>query len=48
MTPERTRTINGRKISEYYWAGEYPVYVDRRLVEGTFDEVCARIEREAA
>lgn len=48
MSPERTCTIKGRKIAEYYWAGKYPVYVDNRLTEGSYEEVCARIEKEAA
>ena len=48
MTPSRTRTINGRKVNEYYWAGDYPVYVDNRLQPGeTFAQVCARLEAEA-
>ena len=43
MRPERTRTINGKKVSEYYWAGEYHVYVDNQLVPGTFEAVCASL-----
>lgn len=46
MDPERKCTINGRKVAEFYWAGEYPVYVDNRLVSGRYEEVCSRLEQD--
>ena len=36
MQPERSCTVNDRKVSEYYWAGEYPTYVDNRLTKHSY------------
>lgn len=47
MSPKRTKTIGGRIVKEFYWAGEYPVYVDHRFTPGSFEEVCERLERDA-
>ena len=38
MAPERSCTVNGRVIREYYWAGEYPVYVDNRLTKCSYED----------
>ena len=38
MSPERSCTVNGHKVREYYWAGEYPVFVDNRLTDHTYEE----------
>jgi hypothetical protein len=45
MRPEKKRIVNGHKVEQYYWAREYPVYVDNHLVETgeSFDEVCKRL-----
>lgn len=32
MDAERTKWINGHRVDEFYWAKEFPVYVDRKLV----------------
>jgi hypothetical protein len=40
MTPERTLTVNGKKVEEFYWAGKLIVYVDHHLVETDFDTTC--------
>ena len=37
MSPKRTKTIGGRIVKEFYWAGEYPVYVDHRFTPGSFE-----------
>jgi len=42
----KTAKIGDYEIYEYYWHGEYPVYVNNRLVEGNFSEVCKRIQSE--
>ena len=31
MSPHRQQIINGRKIEEYYWAGEMVVYIDNHV-----------------
>ena len=46
MNPERRTVINNHTIHEYYWHGDYPVYVDRQLVKGTYEEVCERIANQ--
>lgn len=45
MSPSRKATINGHVVHEYYWAGSWPVYVDNRLREGSFEDICAALER---
>lgn len=47
MTPERKRIINGVEVCEYYWAGDYPVYVGGRLSGMTFDGAVAMLEERA-
>lgn len=46
MDPTRTATINGHAVREYYWAGEYPVYVDSQLRAGSFEDICAALSKE--
>ena len=38
MQPERSCTVNGHVIREYYWAGEYPVYLDNRLTKRSYED----------
>ncbi len=45
MAPERSKTVNGHKVNEYYWAGEYPVYVNSRFYEGTFEQAVEAVEK---
>lgn len=45
MDPMRSIRIDGTTVHEYYWAGQYPVYVNNRLVRGSYDEVVAVIKR---
>lgn len=47
MNPERRTVINGHEIHEYYWHGDYPVYVDNKLEKGTFEEICERIANKS-
>lgn len=47
MRPERSAQINGQLIEEYYWAGEFIVYVNNQRFNGTFDEACERARRKA-
>jgi hypothetical protein len=37
MTPDRRIEIGGKKVEEYYWAGEYVVYIDGHLFNGNYD-----------
>lgn len=48
MSPERKTEINGHKVHEYYWAGEYPVYVDNRLTVGKFEDIVERLKVEGS
>ena len=43
MDSQRTETINGIKVEEYYWNGKVVVYVDNQKVEGTFEDACKAI-----
>ena len=38
MTPERSTVINGKRIEEFYWAGNMVVYVDFKKYEGTYED----------
>lgn len=39
MSPDRKETVNGKLVEEYYWAGEYVVYVDHRAANGSYDKI---------
>jgi hypothetical protein len=43
MTPERSKIINGHKINEYYWAGEFVVYIDNGLTTMSFEEAVEQL-----
>ena len=38
MSPERKITINGYKIEEYWWCGDFCCYVNNKLSKNTYDE----------
>lgn len=40
MEADREAVINGKRIAEFYWAGDIVVYVDNRLTEKSFEEAC--------
>ena len=46
LKPERKKEINDRTIEEVYWHGEYPVYVDKKLVNISFERACELAENE--
>uniref|UniRef100_A0A6H2A4Z3 Uncharacterized protein n=1 Tax=viral metagenome TaxID=1070528 RepID=A0A6H2A4Z3_9ZZZZ len=46
LKPERKKEINDRTIEEFYWHGEYPVYVDKKLVNISFERACELAENE--
>ena len=49
MTPHKTKSINGHKVEQFYWAGRMVVYVDNHLQKDqTFEEVCADLEEGLA
>lgn len=48
MTPERKRIVNGVEVCEYYWAGDYPVYIGGRLSGMTFDGAVRMLEDRQA
>lgn len=48
MNPERQKEINNHLIEEFYWNGTYPVYVDNRLVNISFERACMLAEEEIA
>jgi len=47
MNPERQCSINGFRIEEFYWAGDYIVYVNHGLVDGSYENACAIAEKNA-
>lgn len=46
MTPARKTTIGETEIKQYYWAGEWPVYVNSQLSDLTYEEAIEAAERE--
>ena len=46
MTPRRQEVINGKKIKEYYWAGDLVVYVDHHAVDSSFEKTCEDIRED--
>jgi len=42
MDAERKVTINGNKISEYWWAGKFIVYINNRASDLSFESACER------
>lgn len=45
MSPDRKETVNGKLVEEYYWAGEYVVYVDHRAAKGSFEKIIEKLRR---
>lgn len=45
MKASKTKGVNGYVIQEFYWCGDYVVYVDNRLVRTNFDDTVAAAER---
>lgn len=43
MKPERTATICGHKIEEFYLAGSLAVYIDEQCTVESFNTACARV-----
>lgn len=39
MKPERSKTINGKLVEEFYWCGKMVVYVNSRLSEQKYDDI---------
>lgn len=39
MSPTRKTTIDGKLVEEYYWAGEYVVYVNHFKTMFTYEQV---------
>ena len=48
MTPDRKVVVNGKKVEEYYWAGEYVTYIENRLFNGSFDSAVKSLTIPAA
>jgi len=46
MNPERTKTINGTTIEEYYWAGKFVVYINNKLSDYTFEQAIKSLESD--
>lgn len=38
MTPDRQEVVNGHKVEEYWWGGEFVVYIDNLASELTYEE----------
>ena len=43
MTPDRKVTIHGKIVEEFYWAGEYVVYIDGHAFEGSYERAIASL-----
>ena len=46
MTPDRTITIDGNRVEEFYWAGRMVVYINNHSTEETFEQACKRLALE--
>jgi len=45
MKPERSKTIDGHVVEEFYWSGRLVVYVDNERVDGvSFEDACLRVD----
>ena len=47
MTPDRRAIVNGKKVEEYYWAGNMVVYIDNHATDMTFEEALAHLKKDA-
>lgn len=43
VKPDREKKIGRNWVQEYYWAGDWVVYVNNRLYDGTFDDAVANL-----
>ena len=43
MEARRKEEIGGHVVEEFYWHGDYPVYIDNRKTDETFKEACQRL-----
>lgn len=46
LNPDRKKEINGHLIEEFYWHGEYLIYVDSKLVNISFTHACELAAKE--
>lgn len=46
LSPERKKEINGHIIEEFYWHGEFLVYVDHCITQETFQQACDRLQKK--
>ena len=46
MDAVRRKVINGNLIEEYYWHGDFIVYVNRYAYNGTFEEAVEAYEEQ--
>ena len=46
MNTTRKEMIRGHKVEEYYWHGEYVVYINNHLTQETFLGACKRLREE--
>lgn len=43
MSPDRKEIVNGKLVEEYYWAGQYVVYVDHYAAKGGYDKIIEKL-----
>ena len=46
MKPQKVKVIGNHVIEEFCWHGEFPVYVDNKLVNISFEHACRLAEDE--
>lgn len=46
MNPERSKKVGKHTIEEFYWAGEWVVYVDNRSSDLSYEDACKKYEVE--
>ena len=47
VTPDRKQVVDGKIVEEFYWAGEYVVYIDGHLSKLGFDRAVASLRPAA-
>ena len=43
MTPQRSATVNGHKVEEFYWNGRMVVYVDNAKTVESYSQALSRV-----
>ena len=44
MVPLRKKIVRGRKVEEFYWHGEFVVYIDNKLTDRKYNDITEKGE----